>query len=108
MQGTVRANLDPLETHADDELRDALRRVHLEIELDFDIGAGASNVSAGQRQQIALARALLRHTPITVLDEASSSLDLDLDLKIQSAIRESFADGIVISIARALALVRLC
>ena len=106
MAGSIRTNLDPLENYTDVECLDALRRVHLDLDLSFEVGGGSStNLSAGQRQQIALARAMLRNTAITVLDEATSNIDLELDLKIQAAIREAFSEGIVISIAHRLATV---
>lgn len=49
------------------------------------IGTGGTNVSAGERQRIALARAVLRHAPLVVLDEPTSHLDLPREL----ALRES-------------------
>ena len=106
MSGSIRSNLDPLENHTDAECLDALARVQLDIDLNVEVGSGqSSNLSAGQRQQIALARAILRKSAITVLDEATSDLDLELDLKIQTAIREAFSEGIIISIAHRLATV---
>ena len=44
-------------------------------QLDTPVTAGGSHFSAGQRQRLALAQAFLRHSPILILDEASSALD---------------------------------
>ena len=56
------------------------------ITLESKVSAGETNFSQGQRQLIALARALLQRFSLLVLDEATSSIDFKTDTKIQTAI----------------------
>lgn len=58
----------------------------LEIGLDFHVGSKGDNLSGGQKQKVALARSLLKKTPILILDEATASLDNSSQTRIQKYI----------------------
>ncbi|KZS87429.1 hypothetical protein SISNIDRAFT_553186 [Sistotremastrum niveocremeum HHB9708] len=72
------------------------------ITLDTKISTGGINFSQGQRQLLALARALLRQSSIVILDEATSSIDFETDQKIQASIREEFSGALLITVAHRL------
>ncbi|KAF9173923.1 hypothetical protein BGX21_011267 [Mortierella sp. AD011] len=69
------------------------------ITLDTPVKENGSNFSQGQRQLIALARALVRQQKVIIMDEATASVDFETDLKIQTTIREEMADATMITIA---------
>ncbi|KAJ7697209.1 P-loop containing nucleoside triphosphate hydrolase protein [Mycena rosella] len=113
LSGSLRANLDPFGQYEDTELNYALRAAGLfalqsemdegRITLDSSISTGGSNLSVGQRQIFALARAIVRKSKILILDEATSAIDYKTDSIIQNSLRQELqGDVSLITVAHRL------
>eukprot|EP00755_Sulcionema_specki_P003840 Sspe_Gene.28590::Locus_13075_Transcript_2_2_Confidence_0.667_Length_3090::g.28590::m.28590/K05673/ABCC4; ATP-binding cassette, subfamily C (CFTR/MRP), member 4 len=103
MSGTVRFNLDPTGVRDDDSLRSILQTVGLrETLLDKELGVGGSAISAGERQLVSLARALLRESRVVVMDEPTSNVDPASNAAIQRVVRSELGGSTVVTIAHRL------
>ncbi|KAJ7872414.1 ABC protein [Mycena leptocephala] len=120
---TVRTALDPFSKYDDARLWDALRRSYLvetrpstptdsdaepsgenrhRLTLDSTIETDGQNLSVGERSLLSLARALVKDSHVVILDEATASVDLETDNKIQRTIQTQFKDRTLICIAHRL------
>jgi ABC-type multidrug transport system fused ATPase/permease subunit len=70
------------------------------------VGRGGSQLSVGQRQRLAIARALVRETPILILDEPTSALDPETERALVDSLREAGRGRLVIVIAHRLSTIR--
>ncbi|SCL18924.1 ATP-binding cassette, subfamily B [Micromonospora rhizosphaerae] len=68
--------------------------------LDAAIAQGGTNVSGGQRQRLAIARALVRKPEIYLFDDSFSALDLGTDARLRAALRPVTADAAVVIVAQ--------
>ncbi|TCO28363.1 ATP-binding cassette subfamily B protein [Kribbella steppae] len=106
--GTVASNLrygNPDAT--DDELWHALEIAQgkdfvegMPEGLNSPIAQGGTNVSGGQRQRLAIARALVRKPEIYLFDDSFSALDLSTDARLRAALRPVTADACVVIVAQ--------
>jgi ATP-binding cassette subfamily C protein len=111
---TIRANLTWARPDAtDEELTQALKMssaydfvMGLPQGLDTVVGERGVLVSGGERQRLSLARAILRRPTILVLDEATSSLDSENELRIQEAIESLHAQMTIVIITHRLSTIR--
>jgi ATP-binding cassette subfamily B protein len=106
--GTVASNL----RHADPDATDEQLWAALEIAqaasfvrampggLDAPIAQGGSNVSGGQRQRLAIARALVRRPGIYLFDDSFSALDLATDARLRAALMPVVADAVTVIVAQ--------
>jgi len=110
MSGSVRYNLDPFGEHTDERLLTVLKAAGLSpaVTLDTQSSGEDSGISAGQKQLLTFARTLLQETRIVIMDEPTSSVDMQTDRVIQQMSREAFASRTVITIAHRLETVRQC
>jgi ATP-binding cassette, subfamily B, multidrug efflux pump len=112
--GTVATNLRYGKPDAtDDELWEALTVAQaadfvrdLPDQLDSAILQGGSNVSGGQRQRLAIARALVRRPEIYLFDDSFSALDLVTDANLRAALKPYTADAAVLIVAQRISTIR--
>ena len=106
--GTIRENISWGKQDAgDDEIIEALKNAQaweLVQErpggLDSEILQGGTNVSGGQKQRLCIARALLRHPAILILDDSTSAVDSDTEGRIRETFRRELSDTTVFIIAQ--------
>ena len=112
--GTIRENIRYGRLHAsEEEIRAAAALVgadqfieQLELGYDTQVGEGGGLLSTGQKQLISFARAILADPRIFVLDEATSSIDTESEMQIQSAIETLLASRTSFVVAHRLSTIR--
>ncbi|UTC43685.1 ABC transporter ATP-binding protein/permease [Treponema sp. OMZ 857] len=109
-KGTVRDNLRIAKPDASaEEMTAALKKVNLadfldtQKGLDTELQEGGMNFSGGQRQRLALARALLFDSPVYIFDEATSNIDIESEERILQVIHELKQTKTVLLISHRLA-----
>ncbi len=106
--GTVRSNMEHGKGDAtDDEIWAALEVAQardfvaeLPEGLDSVVAQGGTNFSGGQRQRLAIARALVRRPGIYLFDDSFSALDLATDARLRAALRPTTRDATVLIVAQ--------
>lgn len=99
---------------ADEEIEQACRQANcdgfirnMENGYDTMIGENGNKLSGGERQRLSVARAILKDSPIILLDEATASLDIENELLVKEAVANLLrADKTVVMIAHTLPIVR--
>ncbi len=112
--GTVASNLQyGKEDATEEEMWDALRIAQAEDfvrampgGLEATIAQGGSNVSGGQRQRLAIARALIRQPEIYLFDDSFSALDLATDARLRAALAPHVRQSVVVVVAQRVSTIR--
>ena len=107
--GSLRDNLCMVKNVSDKEMNEVLEIVGIldfvneQGGLDMHILEGGKNLSGGQRQRLVLARALLKNSPIYIMDEATSNIDVESENKIMEVLYELSKEKLVLCISHRLA-----
>jgi ATP-binding cassette subfamily B protein len=98
-----------------DQVRTAARRARIDDFImslpegyDTKVGSWGTRFSGGEKQRIAIARAILKNAPILILDEATSAADPENQAEIDKAIQNLCAGKTVIIVAHRLAALKMC
>ena len=106
-KGTVESNLKIGNNNADtDTVSSALTTAQARFVADMpdginsEISQGGTNVSGGQRQRLAIARALVKKSPVYIFDDSFSALDLKTDAALRKALKGYTKDATVLIVAQ--------
>lgn len=113
-KGTIRENLRwGNEEASEEELWKAVRTAQAEEVvkgkkggLDFMVEQNGRNLSGGQKQRLTIARALVKHPEILILDDSSSALDLATDAALRKALRGEKGDMTVVIVSQRISSIR--
>lgn len=113
-KGTIRENLRwGNEDASEEELWKAVKTAQAEEVvkgkkggLDFMVEQNGRNLSGGQKQRLTIARALVKHPEILILDDSSSALDLATDAALRKALREEKGDMTVVIVSQRISSIR--
>ena len=109
--GTVRSNMLAAKPDAtDEEILKALEIAQAksfvmekEEGLDAPVSQGGTNFSGGQRQRLAIARAVIKMAPIYIFDDSFSALDFTTDLNLRKALNQNLSDSTIIIVGQRVA-----
>ena len=114
IEGSLRDNIDPLKIYTDKEILNILKDFCLfkdledDEKLEFPIKEGGKNLSNGEKQLICFARAMIKNNKIIILDEATSSLDLETEKIVQVNMEKYFKDMTLIMITHHIHMAKNC
>lgn len=112
--GTIDSNLRYADENASTETLEEAARVAQATEfistmpegMESPIAQGGANVSGGQKQRLAIARALVKHPDIYIFDDSFSALDFSTDAALRKALKESTAQSTVLIVAQRISTIK--
>ncbi|MBP3602822.1 MAG: ABC transporter ATP-binding protein [Lachnospiraceae bacterium] len=112
--GTIAENIGYAKQDATiDEIMDAAKAANIHDDIlhmpdgyETQVGERGLRLSGGQKQRISIARAILRQSPIIILDEATASVDVETEKEIQQAINHMAGTRTIVAIAHRLSTIK--